>query len=316
MEILWLKATNLARIPAAVAKCRALKELNLSENGLRELDREICELPNLMELSLSCNMLRGLPERIKGGGGGGGWMERLEVLDLSNNDLEQFPEELSTLPRLERVNVSGNPICTNAEGMEAIEQGTTVAVYWEYPLPDRVGDGLFVGGAECSRNRDGLQGLGITHIIACSQFRPLHPGAFKYLVIDEQDEFDPDLLVHFTECSSFILQAKLSGGSTLVFCRDGASRSPTIAVAHLMNTKKLTFEQAIDVVSDRHTETRPSPSFIQQLRLYERQLAMDVVLDNAPTSASAVEILQTVLAKQATTATPEKRGPSQLREQH
>ncbi|KAM5555268.1 hypothetical protein ABKV19_023256 [Rosa sericea] len=56
---------------------------------------------------------------------------------------------------------------------------------------------------------------------------------------------------HFDECFDYIEEAKRSGGSVLVHCFVGRSRSVAIAVAYLLKKHGMTIFQALDHVKSR-----------------------------------------------------------------
>ena len=57
-----------------------------------------------------------------------------------------------------------------------------------------------------------------------------------------------NLFSHFPSCISFIESAAKSGGNVLVHCYAGVSRSSTIVIAYLMQTKQMTFDTAFAFV--------------------------------------------------------------------
>ena len=68
-----------------------LEDLNLGGNYLRSLPSgELCNLPRLRTLNVSGNEIASLSQLGLGGGRGGECMERLQVLDLSHNEISEL----------------------------------------------------------------------------------------------------------------------------------------------------------------------------------------------------------------------------------
>jgi len=78
LHILNLLDNNITKLPKDIGNLNGLKYLNLSNNQLRELPEEIINLNNLKYLNLSYNELEVLPENIE-------YLTNIEYLSLKNN---------------------------------------------------------------------------------------------------------------------------------------------------------------------------------------------------------------------------------------
>lgn len=102
-----LDLTNegLEKIPSYVFSDTALEdltELNVSHNRIAgAVQAGIRQLQKLKVLNLSNNLMTGVPAEI-------GQLKNLEILDLSNNQLTGLPYELGNLKNLKTLNISGN----------------------------------------------------------------------------------------------------------------------------------------------------------------------------------------------------------------
>lgn len=77
-----------------------LTEINLMNNKIREIPKEIIKFSNLIVLNLRSNLLSEVPQLPKS----------LRIIDLSQNKLTIFPEHLRELPSLKKLDISHNEI--------------------------------------------------------------------------------------------------------------------------------------------------------------------------------------------------------------
>lgn len=87
---------------SGIERLRNLENLNLSDNGLKAVPKEISNLEYLKQLDLSGNQLTSLPREM-------GYLRQLESLDLSSNAFKNTPEILSTYQSL-KVDLRENPL--------------------------------------------------------------------------------------------------------------------------------------------------------------------------------------------------------------
>lgn len=97
-----LSNKGLEKIPSYVFSQADLEELSASNNRITgAIQAEIRQLQKLKVLNLSNNLMTGVPAEI-------GQLKNLEILDLSNNQLTGLPYELGNLKNLKTLNISGN----------------------------------------------------------------------------------------------------------------------------------------------------------------------------------------------------------------
>lgn len=146
---------------------------------------------------------------------------------------------------------------------------------------DKVVDGLYIGNEAVSSKLDVLRRHKITHILAAGFGLKRHfPENFEYKKFDMIDMPSYEIHRHFAECNSFIDSAISHGGSVLVHCFQGVSRSATIVSAYLMHKEHMTSTQALQFLKERHFETDPNFGFVYQLNQYETVLKSGVLLLN------------------------------------
>lgn len=80
-----------------------------------------------------------------------------------------------------------------------------------------------------------------------------------------------------------------SGGSVLIHCQAGISRSATVSIAYIMRYLGKTREDAYRFVKEKRPSISPNFSFVHQLDQYEEQLRQENILPprSAPTTLTA-----------------------------
>ncbi|MCC6639402.1 leucine-rich repeat domain-containing protein [Candidatus Falkowbacteria bacterium] len=115
-----LSGEGLTQIDESVFEKTYLLELNVSNNNLTgSLPAEIAQLSKLKVLNASNNAMTGVPAEI-------GQLTNLQVLDLSNNQLTGLPNELGNLKNLQTLNLSGNNY--SQQDLDVIMKGLPASV--------------------------------------------------------------------------------------------------------------------------------------------------------------------------------------------
>ncbi|CAN8258351.1 unnamed protein product [Cochlearia groenlandica] len=145
--------------------------------------------------------------------------------------------------------------------------------YKEDNVPSLIQQGLYLGSVAAASNKNVLKSCNVTHILTvASSLRPAHPHDFVYKVVRVVDKEDTNLEIYFDECVDFIDEAKRQGGSVLVHCFIGKSRSVTIVVAYLMKKHGMSLSQALQHVKSRRPVANPNAGFIRQLQDLEKSI--------------------------------------------
>ncbi|KAF1765966.1 hypothetical protein GCK72_005920 [Caenorhabditis remanei] len=101
-RILQLKGTGLKKIPDEIEQlAEVLRNLELSENKIREIPLFIGQFTQLKQLHLSNNCLELLPDEI-------GSMKKLEILNLAGNKIKSLPDTIVGCTDLRTIDVSSN----------------------------------------------------------------------------------------------------------------------------------------------------------------------------------------------------------------
>ncbi|TNN44924.1 Malignant fibrous histiocytoma-amplified sequence 1 [Liparis tanakae] len=103
LRVLVLRRNKFSSVPRVVLELVRLVELDMSHNGLRGLPEELGRLPALKKLCVSHNKIQSLPAQI-------GALQSLEELDLSFNELHLLPASFSGLAKLRTLDVDHNKL--------------------------------------------------------------------------------------------------------------------------------------------------------------------------------------------------------------
>ncbi|XP_055689171.1 dual specificity protein phosphatase 18-like [Lutzomyia longipalpis] len=133
---------------------------------------------------------------------------------------------------------------------------------------------LYLCGANAARP-DVLVDLGITLIINVAPElpdTPLPEPPPDYLRISILDKGENNIMKHFNEVTRRIETERLNGGTSLVHCVAGVSRSTSICLAYLMRYMKMTLRDAFLYVKATRPQIRPNVGFFRQLIAYETEI--------------------------------------------
>ncbi|XP_052747503.1 dual specificity protein phosphatase MPK-4 [Bicyclus anynana] len=137
---------------------------------------------------------------------------------------------------------------------------------------DLIDDGLYLGNLACARDSKTLEQLKITHILTIDLV-PLPRSildrtslTIKYMKLADVPK--EDLISHLPECNDFIRQAIASGGTVLVHCYFGVSRSAAVVIAYVMEKYGLCYEDAFLLAKSKRRFIGPNVGFVAQLKLF------------------------------------------------
>lgn len=134
--------------------------------------------------------------------------------------------------------------------------------------------GLFLGSAVVADAHHLLRHLGITHVLnATHELLPPPPEAgFVVLQLPLRDVDDQAIAPQFDTVLDFVTAAQAAGGSVLVHCSEGKSRSVTLVTAFLMKSEGMTLQAALEHVRSVRPEASPNAGFMQALVALDKQL--------------------------------------------
>lgn len=139
--------------------------------------------------------------------------------------------------------------------------------------PTRREPWLFLGSIGAAYNFNGLQSLGITHVVTCGlSLRPKYTDTLQYHLIPIYDSADENIAQHFDGAYEFIESAFSSGGKVLIHCFAGKSRSTTVLISYLMRQYGMSVQQGLIHVKQYRPIAQPNYGFMNQLSTYENDL--------------------------------------------
>ncbi|KAM6954057.1 dual specificity phosphatase 28 [Aplochiton taeniatus] len=143
---------------------------------------------------------------------------------------------------------------------------------------------LFISDGRSACSEDLLQQEAVTLCINVSRQQPFpssHTATMRVPVYDDPHE---DLYPYFDPCADAIAGEADKGGHSVVYCKNGRSRSATICIAYLMKHRQLTLKDAFQKVKTSRSVVDPNPGFWAQLEKYELELERRRKEDKAPRS--------------------------------
>ncbi|XP_028029628.1 dual specificity protein phosphatase MPK-4-like [Bombyx mandarina] len=137
---------------------------------------------------------------------------------------------------------------------------------------DLIDKNLYLGNLACAHSQTTIQTLGITHILTVDLV-PLpriileRPHLiFRYVKLADVPK--EDLISHLPTTNNYISEAIDSGGTILVHCYFGVSRSAAVVIAYIMKKYGLCYEEAFSLVKNKRRFIGPNVGFVAQLKLY------------------------------------------------
>jgi len=138
----------------------------------------------------------------------------------------------------------------------------------------KVADFLFLGNINDAANAETLTALGIDHVLNVTAVTPSYKMSNKitYKQLLAADNGSQNIKQYFDEAFLFIDAAKKSGGSVLIHCQAGVSRSPTIAIAYLIKYFSMKMLDAYQYIKIRRSIISPNLNFMGQLLEFEQSI--------------------------------------------
>ncbi|KAI6196778.1 Dual specificity phosphatase domain containing protein [Aphelenchoides besseyi] len=174
-------------------------------------------------------------------------------------------------------NADGKPVISNRR-RKAVERAKRFGYVLDLK-PDlqvaRICSNVFLSSQDVVNNLELLRLNAITHIInAGVGITNVFPKQFVYMNLNILDLPDSDIKSEFPRVHRFIREAVDGGGSVLIHCNAGVSRSAALGISYLMRYHQLTFAEALQQVKSVRPAVRPNDGFHRQLQEYEKEIQL------------------------------------------
>ncbi|XP_053739572.1 dual specificity phosphatase 28 [Synchiropus splendidus] len=136
----------------------------------------------------------------------------------------------------------------------------------------QVTDSLFISNGRSACSVPLLQQEAVTLCINVTKQQPFPSWDVNKVRIPVSDDPTEDLHRYLDQCADAIHQEATVGGRTVVYCKNGRSRSATVCVAYLMKHQKMALADALQVVKTARHVVSPNQGFLSQLQRYEQEL--------------------------------------------
>jgi protein-tyrosine phosphatase len=136
---------------------------------------------------------------------------------------------------------------------------------------------LYLGDISDAGDYETLINNKIKLIVNCTEdisnfFEDMENNPFKYLRCPMEDLEEVDIQQHFDTAHAAILETIQNGGSVLVHCRGGVSRSATIIISYLIKHEKMTLMQAYNHTRTNRRIIGPNIGFWDKLMALEIEI--------------------------------------------
>ncbi|XP_016104777.1 dual specificity phosphatase 28-like isoform X1 [Sinocyclocheilus grahami] len=128
-----------------------------------------------------------------------------------------------------------------------------------------VTDCLLISNAQSACSNELIQKEKVTLCFNVSKQQPFPSMRVSTLRVPVFDDPQEDLYKYFDRCADAIASEAERGG-TVVYCKNGRSRSATVCVAYLLKHQGLTLTDAFQVVKSARSVVAPNPGFWTPLR--------------------------------------------------
>lgn len=114
-----------------------------------------------------------------------------------------------------------------------------------------------------------LQGHRISHVVTLDIEKPPLPSTITHLFISITDEESSNLLEELPKLVAFVQNCLDKGGTALIHCRHGVSRSASAVVGVLISLG-MNRERALSLVVEKRHCAAPNQGFLNQLLLWDK----------------------------------------------
>lgn len=130
----------------------------------------------------------------------------------------------------------------------------------------KITEQLYLGSIIEASDKNWLQNHHISHIInAAKELDNYFPRDYAYLRLNLNDDMSQSLYEVLEKTYQFIWKAISNGGTVLVHCAAGISRSASIVIYFLMKLKNWSYIQSYNYIKNKRKQINPNQNFARQL---------------------------------------------------
>lgn len=160
-----------------------------------------------------------------------------------------------------------------------------------------VRENLLIGSGANAQDPAVIKNHGITAIVNCTEDIPnvFENSGVKYMRVSVKDTWKQPISNNFASTYAFIDRELKKGGTVMVHCMAGISRSSTIVIAYLMKAESRSFDSVYAEVMGKRKQASPNLDFIGQLLFFERSLDISIpsrALSKQTTNNSAADVIE------------------------
>ena len=143
---------------------------------------------------------------------------------------------------------------------------------------DEITENLYLGKLSGAKNIDKIKKLGIKKVLSLTEefcwpnYNESDNIIHKKLIVGDSER--QNIIKYFGECLNFIK----GDDKVLVHCAGGISRSPTVVIAYIMWSKKMSYKEALEFVREKRYGVFPNAGFRDQLELFEKELIEKIII--------------------------------------
>ncbi|KAJ8357860.1 hypothetical protein SKAU_G00206540 [Synaphobranchus kaupii] len=108
----------------------------------------------------------------------------------------------------------------------------------------KITDALLIGNARSACSDELIGREGVTLCVNVSKQQPFPSARVGTLRVPVYDDPNENLYKYFDRCADAVQDEAGRGGRTVVYCKNGRSRSATVCVAYLMKHRSLSLTDA------------------------------------------------------------------------
>lgn len=125
---------------------------------------------------------------------------------------------------------------------------------------------------DASLSPDVFRQHNITHVLSLGERPALQDLPVKSLFIDVEDTERNTISEHLAICFTFIDEARNSGGSVMVHCLAGVSRTGAVIISYLMHSLGIPLKDALFLAWRKRPILQPNDGFLEELIHLEEQM--------------------------------------------